>query len=216
MKKLFISLIVASVALMGVSAQEGSAVVLLNYNTVKKKVEKSNTDIEDPKKGAKAATWMKRGEVYQDVFMVGLEQLQEGMPATTMTLFYNEPNSIDTETKDGASYEYYKYDHMTYTYVNGALQEWERVDPIHEDPLKVAMEAYFKAIELDEKGKVQSKAKENLTELKAQLKRQGVNAYYKSDYDNALGSFENVLTVNNQEVFAGEFDTVMVQYYGII
>ena len=34
------------------------------------------------------------------------------------------------------------------------MQEWERVDPIADDPLKVAMEAYFKAMELDEKGKV--------------------------------------------------------------
>ena len=216
MKKLFVTLVVVTIAMISTFAQESTSVVLLNYNTVQKKVEKSDTEILDPKKNIKAATWEKRGELYQDVFMLGLEQLQEGMAATTITLFYKEPNNIETETKDDALHEKYIYDHMTYNFVNGALQEWERIDPIHEDPLRVAMDAYIKALELDEKAKLGEKIKENFTELKNQLKREGVNNYYKSDYDGALNSFENVLEVNGLDMFAGEFDTVMVQYSGII
>ena len=34
--------------------------------------------------------------------MLGLEQIQEGMAPTTVVLFYKEPISIETETKDGA------------------------------------------------------------------------------------------------------------------
>jgi len=197
-----------------IHAQE--AVVLLNYNTVKKKVEKSDADIQDAKKSLKAATWLKRGEIYQDVFMLGLEQIQEGTPTKTMVLFYNEPLSIETETKDGVLTETYVYEHMKYSFANGALQGWERLDPIHEDPLRVAMDAYFKAKELDVNGKLDTKIKDHLTELKTQLKRTGVNSYYEGDYDAALYSFENVLEVNQQELFAGEFDTLMVQYSGII
>ncbi len=53
--------------------------------------------------------------------------------------------------------------------------------------------------------------------LKAEiLKRDGVNSYYTDDFKSALNSFENVLEVNNQPIFAGEFDTIMVQYSGII
>jgi tetratricopeptide (TPR) repeat protein len=217
MKKLFLSLIAASMAFIGVGAQEeAAAVVLLNYNTVKKKVESSNLDIQDPKKSIKAATWQKRGELFQDVFMIGLEQLQEGMSPTAVQLFYKEPKSIETETRDGSLYETYLYDHMAYTFVNGAFQEWKRLDPIHEDPLREAMDSYFKALELDEDGKLDEKIKANLVELKNQLKREGVNKYYTGSYDGALNSFENVLKVNNQELFAGEFDTLMVQYSGII
>ena len=218
MKKLFVTLVIAAITLVGNIAQEASTstVVLLNYSAVKKKVEKSDADIQDPKKNIKAATWEKRGEVYQDVFMLGLEQLAEGMAAATVILFYKEPVSIDTETKEGALHEKYIYEHMTYTFVNGALQEWERIDPIHEDPLRVAMDAYFKAMELDEKAKLVDKIKENLIDIKGQLKREGVNKYYTGNYDGALNSFENVLEVNNQEMFAGEMDTVMVQYSGII
>ncbi|MCK4749210.1 MAG: tetratricopeptide repeat protein [Bacteroidales bacterium] len=216
MKKL-VTLIIIAVAVIGLHAQEGAtAVVLLNYNTVKKKVGKSDADIQDPKKNTKAATWEKRGELYQDVFMIGLEQLQEGMDATTVTLFYKEPVNIETETKEGALYEKHVYEHMIYTFVNGALQEWQRKDPIHPDPLRVAMDAYIKALELDEKNKLGDNIKENLIELKNQLKRDGVNYYYSDGYDKALESFENVLEINNMDLFAGEMDTIMVQYSGII
>lgn len=197
-------------------AQDGSTFVPLNYNAVKKKVEKSDADIQDPKKGAKASTWMKRGEIYQDAFMIGLEQIAEGTPTQTMVIFYGEPNSIDTKTEDGVSYEIYNYDHMKYTFANGAMQDYERIDPIHEDPLRQAMDAYFKASELDEKGKYEDDIKEALIEVKAQLKREGVNNYYSDDFDGALGCFEKVLEVNDKDMFAGEFDTIMVQYSGII
>jgi tetratricopeptide (TPR) repeat protein len=217
MKKLFISLFILSAAFMGLEAQEGTAVVLLNYSTVKKKMDKSDEDIQDPKKNVKASTWMKRGEVYQDAFMFGLEQLSEGIPATTMTLFYKDPISIDTKTmEDGSVHEIYNYEHMKYTFVNGGLQDWERINPLHEDPLRVAMDAYFKALELDDKGKLGDKVKDALTEVKQQLKRDGVNSYYTSDFDGALGCFENVLEINELDLFAGEFDTIMVQYSGII
>ncbi len=215
MKKL-VTLILIATAIISMNAQEGTSVVLLNYNTVKKKVEKSDDDIQDPKKNIKASTWLKRGELFQDVFMLGLEQLQEGIAPTTVILFYKDPISIDSDTVEDNLRETYNYEHMTYTFVNGALQDWKRKDPIHEDPLRVAIDAYLKTLELDEKGKLGDKVKENLIVIKNQLKRDGVNHYYSDDYDMALGLFENVLEVNNLELFAGEFDTIMVQYAGII
>ena len=203
MKKFVTLAIIASIVI-SLNAQDATTVVLLNYNTVKKKVEKSDAEIQDPKKNAKASTWEKRGELYQDVFMLGLEQLQEGMDATTVQLFYKEPNNITTETIEGALHETYVYDHMTYTFVNGALQDWKKTDPIHENPLRVATDAYVKALELDTKGKSTDKIKENLTELKNQLKRDGVNHYYAASYDDALSSFENVLEIKNLvKVFPG-------------
>ncbi len=217
MKKLVAPIIILFAA-MSMFAQEmgGSSVVLLNYSSLQKKVEKSNEEIQHEKKSQKDKTWLKRGELFQDVFMYGLEQVQEGMTPTTLKLFYNEPNSIETETIDGSLHETYIYDHMSYTFVNGALQEWKRLDPIHPNPLEEAIEAYKMTLKLDEKGRRTDDVKENLIDLKNQLKRQGVNLYYKEDYDKALESFENVLDVNNMDIFAGEMDTLMVQYSGII
>lgn len=216
MKK-FLTLAIMAATIMSLQAQEGAApVVLLNYNTLQRKVEKSNEDIQHDKKKTKDKTWLKRGELFQDVFLMGLEQVVEGMSPQTLRLFYQDPDSVMTETKNGNLYEKYVYDHMIYTFVNGALQDYERIDPIHPAPLEEAIEAYQKALELDEKGRRTDKIKENLAELKNQLKRQGVNYYYKENYDEALESFENVLNINRMDLFEGEMDTVMIQYSGII
>jgi tetratricopeptide (TPR) repeat protein len=84
------------------------------------------------------------------------------------------------------------------------------------NPLRVAIDSYLKARELDDKGKLDSRIKDDLIEVKSLLKRDGVNHYYADDYEGALASFEDVLEINNLDLFAGEFDTTMVQYSGII
>jgi tetratricopeptide (TPR) repeat protein len=216
MRKL-LTLVIIATAVLSMNAQDAATVVLLNPNAVKKKVEKSDADIQDAKKGAKASTWLKRGDLFQDVFNIGLEQTQEGMDTKMLTLFYKEPISKETENmEDGSLKEVYVYESMKYIFVNGALQEWIRVNPLHEDPLRVSIDAYKKALELDDNGKLEPKIKESLVEVKSLLKRQGVNAYYSDNYEAALGSFEDVLEVNQLDLFAGEMDTVMVQYSGII
>jgi tetratricopeptide (TPR) repeat protein len=216
MRKL-IALVIIVTAVVSMNAQEGTAVVMLNPNTVKKKVDKIDEDVQDAKKGAKASTWQKRGELYQDVFNIGLEQTTEGMDSQMLTLFYKEPNSIETENlEDGSLKETYIYDNIKYFFVNNALQNWEKINPIHEDPLRVAIDSYVKARELDTKGNLDIKIKDNLIEVKSLLKRQGVNEYYSEDYAGALACFEDVLEINEMDLFAGELDTIMVQYSGII
>ena len=217
MRKL-ITLAIIALAVISVNAQDAaSTVVLLNPNTVKKKVDKSDAEIQDQKKSLKSATWLKRGDLYQDVFNIGLEQTQDGMDTQMLTLFYKQPLRIDNKTlEDGSLQETYVYDHMKYVFVNGALQQWERVNPFCEDPLSISIEAYNKTLELDEDGKLEDKVKEGLISVKALLKRKGVNSYYTEDYETALVCFEDVLEINNLSLFAGEVDTVMIQYSGII
>jgi tetratricopeptide (TPR) repeat protein len=214
----FITLVIIATAVIGMNAQEmATTVVLLNPSTVKKKVDKSDADILDPKKSAKAATWQKRGDLYQDVFNIGLEQTQEGMDSKMLTLFYKQPISIENDTlENGSLQETYIYENMKYIFVDGVLQQWERVNPLSEDPLRVSIDAYTKAHELDANDKLETKIKEGLIAVKALLKRRGVNDYYSENYEGALGSFEDVLEINQLDLFAGELDTVMIQYSGII
>lgn len=214
----FITLVIIATTVISMNAQDmGSTVVLLNPSAVQKKVDKSDEEIKDPKKNAKSATWLKRGDLYQDVFNIGLEQVQEGMDTKMLVLFYKQATSIENETmEDGSLLETYIYPNMKYTFVNGALQNWERVNPIVEDPLRVSIDAYKKTMELDPDGKLDSKVKEGLISVKEMLKKQGVNCYYNDDYEGALGSFEDVLEINQIDLFAGEVDTVMIQYSGII
>jgi tetratricopeptide (TPR) repeat protein len=219
MRKLF-TLVIIATAVIGLNAQDMGAattVVLLNPSTIQKKVDKSNEDIQNPKQSAKPKTWLKRGDLFQDVFNIGLEQVQEGMDTKMLTLFYKEPLSIENETtEDGSVQETYIYENMKYIFVDGMLQSWERVNPISDDPLGVAIEAYEKALELDDSGKSDSNVKEGLIAVKDLLKKQGINCYYSEDYECALKSFEDVLDINKLDLFAGEVDTIMIQYSGII
>jgi len=195
MKKL-VTLVFIAATVIGLHAQEGAtAVVLLNHSTLSKKVAKSDADIQDPKKSSKAATWQKRGELFQDVFMIGLEQTSEGMDPATLKLFYKEPDNVESETIEGALHETYMYENMDFTFVNGTLQQWKRKNAIHPSPLQESMKAYQKALELDEKGKLADKNKENMIELKNQMKRDGVNHYYGDDFVSALASLVDVLVV---------------------
>ncbi len=214
----FITLVIIALAVISVNAQDAATtVVLLKSSTVKKKVDKSDAEIKDPKKSLKTATWMKRGDLFQDVFNIGLEQIQDGMDSKMLTLFYKQPISIENKTlEDGSSQETYVYENMKYVFLNGVMQQWIRVNPFVEDPLSISIEAYNKTLELDEDGKLTDKVKEALISVKVLLKKQGVNAYYTEDYEGALGSFEDVLEINKLSLFAGELDTVMVQYSGII
>lgn len=219
MRKL-LTLVIIAATVIGLNAQdmgEATTVVLLKPSTVKKKVDKSNEEIQNAKKNVKPATWIKRGDLFQDVFNIGLEQVQEGMDGTMLTLFYKQPQNIESKTmEDGTLQETYVYEDMKYIFENGMLQRWERVNPISENPLKEAIEAYEKALELDPSGKSDSKVKEGLTSVKDLLKKQGVNCYYSEDYDCALKSFEDVLNINKLDLFEGEVDTMMIQYSGII
>jgi tetratricopeptide (TPR) repeat protein len=217
MRKL-ITLVIIATAVISLNAQDmGATVVLLNASTVKKKVEKSDEDIQNPKKSANAKTWLKRGDLFQDVFNIGLEQTQEGMDTKMLTLFYKDPLSIENKTtEDGTQQVIYVYENMKYIFVDGAMQQWVRVNPISDSPLKVAIQAYKKAHELDEGGKLDSQIKDGLISVKELLKRKGVNDYYLDDYKSALGSFEDVLEINQMDLFAGELDTLMIQYSGII
>jgi len=214
----FITLAIIATAVTGMYAQDmGATVVLLNPNTVEKKVDKVDEEVQDSKKASKAKTWLKRGELYQDVFNLGIEQVSEGMDTKMLTLFYKEPNSIETENMDdGSLQETYIYDHTKYIFINGALQNWVKIDPIREKPLRVAVDSYIKARELDSKGSLDTRIKDNLIEVKSLLKREGVNKYYLDDYEGALAAFEDVIEINNMDLFEGEFDTTMVQYSGII
>ena len=82
MKRLLYVVLAATFAITQVNAQfdqTGESVTLLNYNTLERKVENSNEDIEHHRRGKRDRTWRKRGELFQDVFAQGIEQAQENL-----------------------------------------------------------------------------------------------------------------------------------------
>jgi tetratricopeptide (TPR) repeat protein len=198
------------------TAMAQTDVILLNYNTLEKKFDKSNEDIQNPKKNIKAKTWFSRGETLQDIFEIDIEFLSEGIDKTRIQLYYKEPKEVVTETlENGQKKEILKYDRIDYVLENGGMVYYVRKQSVTEDPLDKAFEAYKKAYELDKEGYA-DKVKEKLIVLKNQYRREGINAYFANNSDKALADFEMVNKVNSLEMFEGVVDTVMIQYSGIM
>jgi tetratricopeptide (TPR) repeat protein len=191
-------------------------VVLLNYNTLERKYEKSLEKTQDEKKGSNSKTWFKHGQLLQDIYKIDLEYIGEGTGITELKLYYKEPVSVETEQEGPNVIKTLQYPRINYVFVNDALSRWEKTQEIVEEPLDKAYEAYLKTLELDEKGKLKDDVKEELTELKGQFMQSGINAYYNDNHEEALADFEMVLNINDLDMFEGIVDTIMIQYSGII
>jgi tetratricopeptide (TPR) repeat protein len=212
MKRFLIIILIIS----GFANMKAQDVVLMNYNTLERKFEKSNERIQHEKKKMKDKTWLKRGLLLQDIYKLDLEYIGEGTSLTEFKLYYNEPLNTVTKQENGQQVKILEYERMDYYFVNDALQRWKRKKIVTEDPLDKALKAYKKTLELDEKGKRTDDVKEQLEELKRQYMQAGINSYYNQNMDEALNDFEMVMNVNDMEMFEGVIDTLMIQYSGII
>ncbi|HKK63227.1 MAG TPA: hypothetical protein VJ951_11730 [Bacteroidales bacterium] len=215
MKRILLFTIAAVLFLGNMHAQQ-SAPILLNYSTLQKKVERSNDRIEHHRRGEKPRTWVNRGELFQDVENLGLEQITIGMNKSAVKIFYSDP--ISEEVND-ENVEVLTYEHWKYLFEDNLLRGWVKIDPIHENPLDEAFRSYKKAIELteeDDKMNEMEKMKDQLAALKGQYQRAGQNHYYQEDLDAALNDFESILSINELPVFDGVIDTLMINYSGIV
>ena len=200
---------------MNLNAQE-STIILLNYSAIEKKVIKSNEEIKNPKANAASKTWVKRGEIMQDVYRIDLEQVYDGMPTMELKLYYKEPLKQEQVEFNGKMYNVFQYERMHFYFQNDQLALWKRIKSAYENPLDEAVSSYKKAVELDKTNKVGAQIKKNLDDIKNQLKQLGINHYYSGNRESALNTFKLVNEVNNFAVYQGLKDTLMLQYCGII
>lgn len=209
-------LLIICLAVIGFSSLKAQDVfVPINYSALEKKVQKSDAEIADPKKGSDPKIWIKRGEIMLSVYDVDLEQVYEGMNPTNLILFYKDP-VVKTEEIDGKNYEVYNYERIKFYFDNKALVMWDRAKVAFENPLEEAYNSFNKARELDQTGKLSIKLHEDYNKLKDKLKKNGINSYYRGSKEEALKNFELVLTINKLPILKGVIDTIMIQYSGII
>ena len=70
----------------------------VNKDALLAKIEKSDSDIADAKKGAKAATWINRGKAFYEAAAEPTKSLFVGMDATMLKLAVGDAQSTGTET----------------------------------------------------------------------------------------------------------------------
>ena len=158
MKKTILTALAALlVAVPAVKAQK------VNKEALLAKIEKSDADIANEKKAAKAATWLARGKAFYEVAVEPTKSIFANMEPTMLKLAVGEPKSTTKETLNGTEYDAWVYPYFTAYVKDNKVVTWKQSKWVLKDAPKKAIEAYNKAYELDPK--TADKVKEGLKQI---------------------------------------------------
>lgn len=159
----------------------------VNKSALLSKIEKSDAEVADAKKSAKAATWLNRGKAYYEAAVEPTKSLFGNMESPMVTLAVGEPESKGTETIGNATYETWVYPYFTAYFQDGKLIAWKETDKVIDNGIAKAFEAYGKAYELDPK--TAPKVKAGLDQLINHCKQLGDVSYTVHDFTKAGYAF---------------------------
>lgn len=184
MKKLFLSIVVASTFMSAAMAQN------VNVQSFTGKIEKAKAATQDPKKGIKAATWISLGDAYVDAANANTASVYPGMPEAEILVNVGKPASdqLEIEVINGADYKHYEFPSVD-IYVNGegAVEFFLEKKAIVDGALTLAYDAYTKGLEVD--SKATTKVKAGYEKLIMAARAEGANAYSLGNFALAASDF---------------------------
>ena len=117
----------AAAALLAIPAAEAQKV---NKEATLSKLEKSDADIANPKKNAKAATWINRGRVYYDAAAEPTANLFAPMETTLLKLSVGDPTSTEEVTLNGSKAIAWNYPYFIAYERDGKIVAWKQLPPV--------------------------------------------------------------------------------------
>ena len=128
---------VAALAVSTATAQK------INNKSFEAKIEKSNADINNPKKMGKAATWINRGKIYTDAIIAPTKNLFTG--GLTVDMLPINLGVTPAEVKGNV----YVFEWVDVHTKDGKVIGWEVKKPVLDNAYEGAKAAFLKAYELD-------------------------------------------------------------------
>ena len=208
MKKTFVTALAALI--LAVPAAEAQKV---NKDALLAKIEKSDSDIADAKKGAKAATWINRGKAFYEAAAEPTKSLFVGMDATMLKLAVGDAQSTGTETVNGAQMEAWVYPWFTVYIVDGKVKTWKQTQFVYEDAVAKAVEAYNKAFELDPKSA--SKVKDGLKQISDFCSQVGNVGIDSGNYVEAADAYVTAFEAQSSPAYE-KADPALLYYAGYL
>jgi Tfp pilus assembly protein PilF len=192
MKHIIVLLALLFAGITHMKAQESG----LDYNELSAKLEKSNKNLENPKKNADPKFWIERAKLFTDIADVNIQFLHLGLPESQIALFYKEPKEKKKEKdKEGRDLDVYVYERFTATFKAGKLESWKETQTIVPKPLDEALACYKKASELDVEKKLDKKIGEGLKALKEAYRKAAINCYSSDDMACSFMNFKNMVDI---------------------
>jgi tetratricopeptide (TPR) repeat protein len=212
MKKLSFTIVFIMLINLAGKAQDPTAAQtnLLNYSAMENKLNKSNADIQDPKKNIKAKTWVTRGILMTEIYNFHNQYLRKNMPQTEARLFFKEPKEIKPYEDGSDVMEDFVYERITLTFRNKVLDTWKETVKMFEKPLPEARMSFEKAISIDTEGKETKSIKEGLAALKLSYETEAVFAYNDKNYTEAYNNFAQILEINKFPIMENLQDTIIM------
>lgn len=186
-----------------------------NFESLAKKLAKSDASIADAKKGQKVATWLDRGALLTEIAGAHTLNAQNGWDEATIMLVLGKPSSESQAEVNGTTYHVLHYGEVDlYMNANKQLTFTKVVQPVVVDPLSLAYDAYLRAVSLDAKGKKSKKIGEGLRMVHDMLFNDGVNFYTQGEYGKSVESLELSIEVGRHELLKS-VDTIAMYYAGL-
>ena len=208
MKKTILTALAALlVAVPAVQAQK------VNKEALLAKIEKSDADIANEKKAAKAATWINRGKAFYEVAIEPTKSLFVNMEATMLKLAVGEPKSTEKVTLNGAEYDAWVYNYFTAYIKDNKVATWKQTRWVMKDAPEKAIEAYNKAYELDPK--TADKVKEGLKQVSDFCSQAGNTGIDSGDYAAAAKAYVTAYKAQSSPAY-GEADPALLYYAGYL
>ncbi len=189
----------------------------LTPESVERRLDRSDRQIEHDRRSQRPRTWVNRGIVFQDIFDVNIQLLYLGMSKEELILFMDEPEERQTiETERGVVRDVLVYENIDVYFQDGQLVGWNERVVIHESPLEEAYEAFQTAIELDERGRQERRLQEAFLRLHGQFISQAVKQYEDSEFKKAFESFQYAVKVADSPLYEEPIDTGIVFNTGFL
>ena len=114
----------------------------ISSDAYKAKLEKSNADIANPKKAAKAATWFNRGKICVDAIVAPTKDLFSGLEANMLQISLG---TTPIEVKENV----HSFEWVDVHTKDGKVVAWSIKKQVLDNAYEIAKEAFLKAYELD-------------------------------------------------------------------
>lgn len=170
----------------------------VNEEAVLAKLAKSDAEVADAKKAAKAAVWVNRTKVYLDALMEPTKALSTSLDVTFLRYTMGEPDetSADAQNRQIWSYPWVK----VYIDANNRVAAWTQEREIKENIFEVISEAAAKALELDPK--TEPKVKPLLDSAINYYSQLGEVSTYIPDYKIAIDAFVKAATLQESKLYS--------------
>lgn len=159
-----------------------------SVEAAKKAVEAAEEAAQNPKKNTKVATWLKLATTYMDAYEAPAGNVLLNSPRIQLQMMMGNEKPVSSENVviDGLNFKKEVYANKNLYFDEGdVLRIVEVTEPVFEDPLANALEAYVKAYEVDAKKSKEKDIKVGIQTISQKYFMDGMNQYSLGDFKKA-------------------------------